>query len=174
MAQWAKFVRPGFKRIDATKNPTTNVYVSAYKSGDQVVIVAVNTNTSSKSLSFSIANTKVTKFTQYTTSASKSLGNDGSINVASGGFSATIDASSVATWVGDITVGLINPGFKNRTNTLSFPAKELSECKMYDLRGRQINSTRIGALKRNGSALNVGVYIVKNNKSESTRYFINK
>ncbi len=31
MAQFARFVRPGYVRIDATANPASNVYVSAYR-----------------------------------------------------------------------------------------------------------------------------------------------
>jgi glucuronoarabinoxylan endo-1,4-beta-xylanase len=170
MAQWAKFVRPGFKRVDATKSPTASVYVSAYKNGDQVVIVAVNRNTSSKSLTFSIAGTKVTAFTQYTTSSSKSLASDGTISVSGGSFSATIDASSVATWVGNIAVGLKNPYFEYRTNSLSFSVKDLSEYKMYDLRGRLVYSNTINAFSINRSELNRGLYIIKNNKTGGIRY----
>ena len=58
MAQYFKFFRPGFKRIDAARNP-----------GEQVVIVGVNRSTSLQALSFSIAGTRVTAFTQHTTSA---------------------------------------------------------------------------------------------------------
>src|SRR3954462_10756118 len=49
MAQFARFVRPGYVRIDATANPASNVFVSAYRNGDTVVIGAVNKNTSSVS-----------------------------------------------------------------------------------------------------------------------------
>ena len=34
MAHFARFVRPGYVRIDATANPASNVYVSAYRGGD--------------------------------------------------------------------------------------------------------------------------------------------
>ncbi len=34
MAHFARFVRPGYVRIDATANPASNVYVSAYRSGE--------------------------------------------------------------------------------------------------------------------------------------------
>ena len=44
MAHFSKFVRPGYVRIDATKNPEPNVYVSAYKGDNKVVIVAINKN----------------------------------------------------------------------------------------------------------------------------------
>lgn len=42
MAQYSKWVRPGYVRIDATEQPASDVYVSAYKGDDKVVIVAIN------------------------------------------------------------------------------------------------------------------------------------
>ena len=45
MAHFSRFVRPGYVRIDATATPATNVYVSEYRNGNTVVIVAFNKNT---------------------------------------------------------------------------------------------------------------------------------
>lgn len=39
LGQWAKYVRPGAVRVDATYNPSQNVYTSAYKSGNKVGII---------------------------------------------------------------------------------------------------------------------------------------
>jgi glucuronoarabinoxylan endo-1,4-beta-xylanase len=167
MAQYTKFVRPGFKRVDATKSPTTNVYVSAYKGGDQLVIVAVNTNTSSKTLTFSLNGARVTEFTQYTTSSSKNLASGGTISVSGSSFSATIDAQSVATWVGNGTYsGIKNQGSENRTLALSPSAEDFSECTMYNLRGRLIS----GNLKNSGPVQNRGLYIIRSNKSGGIRF----
>ena len=49
MAQFSKFIRPGFYRVDATATPTSGVYLSAYKSNTDVVVVVVNTNSLSTS-----------------------------------------------------------------------------------------------------------------------------
>ena len=65
MAQFSKWVRPGYVRVDATKQPITNVFVSAFKKGDDVVIVAVNKTTSAKTITISVPGTKVTKWDQY-------------------------------------------------------------------------------------------------------------
>ena len=166
MAQYTKFVRPGFKRVDATKSPATNVYVSAYKGGDQIVIVAVNTNTSSKSLTFSLAGAKVTEFTQYTTSSSKNLANGGTISVSGSGFSATIDAQSVTTWVGNGTYsGIKNQGSENRTRVRSSLTEDFSTGTLYDLRGRQVS----GNLKTSRPAQNRGLYIVRSDKTGGIR-----
>jgi O-glycosyl hydrolase len=99
MAQFSKFVRPGYVRVDATKQPVTNVFVSAYKKGSDVVIVVVNKTTSSKTLTLSIPGTQVTSWTPYTTSGSKNVAKGTVIN-AGGSFQVTLDASSVTTFVG--------------------------------------------------------------------------
>lgn len=99
MAQFSKWVRPGYVRVDATKSPTTNVFVSAYKKGNDVVIVVVNKNTSTKAITLSIPGTLVTSWENYTTSASKNLVKGTNI-VASSSFQVTLDASSVTTFVG--------------------------------------------------------------------------
>jgi glucuronoarabinoxylan endo-1,4-beta-xylanase len=80
MSQFTKFIRPGANRVDATKNPTTGVNISAYKSknNDSLIIVAVNTTTSSKSVNFTIAGGSATSLSKYTTSGSKSMALDGS------------------------------------------------------------------------------------------------
>ncbi len=99
MAQFSKWVRPGFVRVDATKQPVTNVFVSAYKKGNDVVIVAVNKTTSAKTITLSIPGAQVTSWDQYTTSASKNIAKGSTIN-ASTSFQVTLDAASVTTFVG--------------------------------------------------------------------------
>jgi glucuronoarabinoxylan endo-1,4-beta-xylanase len=99
LAQFAKWVRPGFQRVDATYNPNTNIYVSAYKNGDKVVIVALNMGTSSFSEPFIIQNGSVSSVTPYVTSASQSIEALGSISVTDGSFTATLGAQSITTFV---------------------------------------------------------------------------
>ncbi|MBC7391604.1 MAG: T9SS type A sorting domain-containing protein [Opitutaceae bacterium] len=103
MAQFSKWVRPGFIRVDATKQPVTNVFVSAYKKGNDVVIVAVNKTTSAKTLTLSVPGTKVTKWERYTTSASKNIAKGTDIT-AGASFQVTLDAASVTTFNGIATI----------------------------------------------------------------------
>jgi hypothetical protein len=42
MAQYSKFVRPGYSRYNSTYNPSTSVYVTAYGGSSHHVIVAIN------------------------------------------------------------------------------------------------------------------------------------
>jgi glucuronoarabinoxylan endo-1,4-beta-xylanase len=109
MAQFSKFIRPGYVRVAATKNPTNNVYVSAYKSDQNMVIVVVNRNASSKSLSLSINGATVQTLTKYTTSGSKNVKNDGALNSSNGNFSLSLDAQSVTTFVGSLAGSATTP-----------------------------------------------------------------
>jgi glucuronoarabinoxylan endo-1,4-beta-xylanase len=172
MAQFSKFVRPGYVRVDATKKPTTGVYVSAYKGSDTVVIVAVNTTSSSQPVNFMISGATVSSISKYTTSSSKNVAADGTASVSNGSFSGTLDAQSVSTWVGKgVVTGLINSNAGKRSKLFQISAKELSEYPMYDLRGRRVNGNRFNALGTSGSALRCGLYIVKNgNSGGSIRY----
>ncbi|MFN6946498.1 MAG: carbohydrate-binding protein, partial [Cytophagaceae bacterium] len=100
MAQYSKFIRPGYVRIDATKNPVSDVYVSAYKKGNDVAIVAVNRGSSSRTITLSIPGTRVTTWEKYVTSGSKSLLKEANVNAPNGTFQITLDAQSVTTFNG--------------------------------------------------------------------------
>jgi O-glycosyl hydrolase len=41
-SHYSKFVRPGFVRVDAQANETSNLQITAYDGGDQIVVVIVN------------------------------------------------------------------------------------------------------------------------------------
>jgi glucuronoarabinoxylan endo-1,4-beta-xylanase len=99
MAQFSRFIRPGYVRIDVPQNPATNIYVSAYKNGDDVVIVAINKNTAAVLQDFSIPGVKVPKWERYVTYASKNVAKEADIS-ASTSFRATLYGSSVTTFVG--------------------------------------------------------------------------
>jgi glucuronoarabinoxylan endo-1,4-beta-xylanase len=97
MAQFSKFIRPGFYRVDATASPTNGVYLSAYKSNTEVVVVAVNTNSSATSLTVSINGSSISSYDRFTTSGSKSLANDGKVSASNGTLTLSLDAQSVTT-----------------------------------------------------------------------------
>jgi hypothetical protein len=101
IAQFSKWVRPGFVRVDATYNPQSGVYVVAFKGATTNVIVAMNNSSSSQSVTFAISNATVTVagVTKYTSSQSKSGANDGAMTVTNNSFAATLDAQCVSTFV---------------------------------------------------------------------------
>ena len=110
MSHFAKFARPGSTRVSATANPQTGVYVTAYKSADNLVIVAVNQNSSSRSVTFSVSGGTVSSYTKYETSSSNALSDMGSV-----GSTDTLAGYSINTFVGTIGSGIpgdLNEDFK--------------------------------------------------------------
>jgi glucuronoarabinoxylan endo-1,4-beta-xylanase len=108
LAQFSKWVRPGYYRVDATYNPQSGVYVVAFK-GDQYVIVAMNNSSSSQSVTFACSNAALTSVNKYTSSQSKNGTNDGSITVTNNSFTTSLDAQSVATFVSTDGVSIMDP-----------------------------------------------------------------
>jgi glucuronoarabinoxylan endo-1,4-beta-xylanase len=98
MSHFSKFVRPGYTRINATHQPASDVYVTAYKNGSDVVIVAINRNSSSRSITFNFSGRQVNSFTKYETTSNSNVSNRGSV---SGGNSMTnsLAAYSISTFV---------------------------------------------------------------------------
>lgn len=107
MAQFSKFIRPGFNRVDATASPMAGVFLSAYKSATDVVVVIVNTNTATASLNLAINGSSISSYDRFTTSGAKSLSNDGKVTAANGSLSISVDAQSVTTLHGS---GSVMPG----------------------------------------------------------------
>jgi O-glycosyl hydrolase len=103
IGQFAKFIQPGYYRYEATANPATNVYVSAYagsESGQQhYVIVAVNAGASAVSQSFTLQNGTVTSLTPYETTSVGGLMQQSTVTVLSGQIAYTLPAQSITTFV---------------------------------------------------------------------------
>ena len=100
VAQSARWIRPGYVRASVTYNPNSGVYVTAFKSGTKLVVVAVNNGTASVSQSFSIINgTSPTSFTPYRTSSTQDLATLSTVAVSGGTFAATLPAQSITTFV---------------------------------------------------------------------------
>lgn len=97
MAHFSKFVRPGFVRVEATKNPAYNVYVSAYKKGEEVVLVMINKNLVPKTLQITISGLENGIWEKYATSYSRNLERDEDINAAGDSFQLILEPSSVTT-----------------------------------------------------------------------------
>lgn len=99
MAHFSKFVRPGFVRIDATKSPESNVFVSAYKGNNQVVIVAINKNNAGVNQHFVVQNGSVSQVSRWVTSGSSNLQPGTDLNISGNQFWAHLPAQSVTTFV---------------------------------------------------------------------------
>ncbi|MGD0031467.1 carbohydrate-binding protein [Paenibacillus illinoisensis] len=110
MAHFSKFVRPGYYRVDATKNPDTNTFVSAYKGDNKAVIVAINRGTSAVSQKFVLQNGNASTVSSWVTDSSRNLASGAPITVSGGDFTAQLPAQSVTTFVANITGGSVTPG----------------------------------------------------------------
>ncbi|MFN8438446.1 MAG: carbohydrate-binding protein [Cytophagales bacterium] len=102
LGQFAKFIRPGYYRVDATANPSSNVFVTAYTGSGKAVIVVVNTGTSAVNQVFSFQNGMVSSVTPYTTDITKNMVTGSNISVSNNSFTAQIPAQSIMTFVGDL------------------------------------------------------------------------
>jgi glucuronoarabinoxylan endo-1,4-beta-xylanase len=98
LGQYAKFVRPGSVRVDATGG-ASGTYISAFVSDGKLVVVAVNSGSSPVAQSFTIQGGTATAMTPYATSDTESLTPGASIAVSNGSFSATLGRKSVTTFV---------------------------------------------------------------------------
>ena len=98
MSQYSRFVRPGYVRVEATANPQSKVYVTAYTNGPRIILVAVNIGPSIQQ-AFSIKNGTVAAVIPYVTSSSRNCAPGNSIAVSGGQFTVQLDSSSVTTFV---------------------------------------------------------------------------
>lgn len=100
MAQYAKYVRPGYVRIAATEKPHADVFVSAYKSPEgKIAIVSVNNGTSQRKVDLTFGAGVATGFAVYRTTATENGAFAGTVPVVSGVASVTMEPASVYTFV---------------------------------------------------------------------------
>lgn len=99
MTQFSKFIRPGAVRVEAMISDVTGVDATAFTTDSTLVIVVINSNDADVDLDFTIQNNiGIDTLTQFTTSETKNMVNDGSISVSGDIFSTTVDAGSIATF----------------------------------------------------------------------------
>ncbi len=102
MAQFSKFIRRGYVRVDATENPNSNVYVSAYTGDGKAVVVAVNSGSSDCSQKFTINGKTLKSVDRYRTSGSENLAKTSNLELTGNGFWAYLPANSVSTFVCEV------------------------------------------------------------------------
>ncbi len=111
MAQYSKYVRPGDVRINATEQPSEDVYVSAYKGNDnQVTIVAINKGTEGYAQQFSLnSNLQITDIDRYRTSSTENIAKTENLEYTDNSFWAQLPAESVSTFVITLADKAIEP-----------------------------------------------------------------
>jgi glucuronoarabinoxylan endo-1,4-beta-xylanase len=99
MAHFAKWVRPGHQRITATANPQANVYITAFKSGSRVVIIAINKNSTAAYFPFTITGGGSGTVSSWLTDATRTLASYSAPTMTNGSFGAELPAHSIRTCV---------------------------------------------------------------------------
>ncbi|MFF3736911.1 glucuronoxylanase [Streptomyces sp. NPDC002566] len=99
MAHFARFVRPGHTRVEATAKPLPDVYVSAYRGDNSTVAVVVNKSASAVSQRFTLANGTAAGVASWLTDASRNVAPQAATAVSNNGFTATLPGRSMTTFV---------------------------------------------------------------------------
>jgi O-glycosyl hydrolase len=100
LGNFSKFVRPGYVRVNISGSPPSNVLLSAYSGANTVVIVAINSGSSTASVSINISGgTAPSSCTPWLTSASADLASQTAIPVTGGSLTASVAGPSVTTFV---------------------------------------------------------------------------
>lgn len=99
MAQFSRFIRPGYFRDNATATPVAGVYLSSYSGSGHQVIVAINSTSSPVTLPIQMVNQTVTSMTPYQTTSTSSVLQLSPVTVTNSAFSASLPASSITTYV---------------------------------------------------------------------------
>jgi O-glycosyl hydrolase len=103
LGNYSKFVRPGYTRVDVTGTMPSGVQISAFKGSDgTVVVVAINSSTSTLTVPITIAGGTTTpaSMTPWLTSATANLASQTAVTVSGGTFTASLASPSVTTFVG--------------------------------------------------------------------------
>jgi glucuronoarabinoxylan endo-1,4-beta-xylanase len=98
MAQYSKFVRPGYLRYNSTYSPSSNVYVTAYGGSGHHVIVAINMGSAAVNQPFAIQGTTVSSLTPFRTSASQNLAQLANVTVSNGTCTYSLPGQSITTF----------------------------------------------------------------------------
>ena len=98
-ANYSKFVRPGYVKVDATVNPDNGIYVTAYKGDNKAVIVAINKSNAQVTKKFNVSNGTIKSVDRYRTSANENLAKTANMELTGNGFYASLPANTVSTFV---------------------------------------------------------------------------
>jgi glucuronoarabinoxylan endo-1,4-beta-xylanase len=154
MSQFARFIRPGYLRVQCDDNPQSDVFVSAYRdsTSSKVIIVAMNTSSQAKNQTFTFKNGIVEIVRPFITSETKNCSREGYILVTNDSLNVTLERESITTFVSyDLEeVGTLDPVsvrlFQNHPNPFNqstrvdfeIPEKSFVSLKVHNILGQEI------------------------------------
>jgi glucuronoarabinoxylan endo-1,4-beta-xylanase len=102
IGNFSRFVRPGYFRVATTGKPPAGVALTAYinPSSGALVVVAINTNTSSATVPLYVSGSAPCTLNSWETSTSNNLAQGSSISVSNSRASVTLAPQSVTSFVG--------------------------------------------------------------------------
>jgi glucuronoarabinoxylan endo-1,4-beta-xylanase len=161
MAQYARYVRPDYKRISATEKPYSDVAVTAYKGpNNKIVMVVVNTGTSSRTLNLTLQNASVGNLVKYSTSATLNVGYGGTTKVNNGAASVVVEPQSVTTFVSEGTAS------SSSSSSKSSVASSSSRSSVTSSVIRSSSSSVVSSISRSSSSS------VANNNNSTCSYVV--
>jgi O-glycosyl hydrolase len=117
LGQFSKFIQPGYVMVSSTE-PIAGGFDSAYSGDGNLVIVAINSNTTATSFPVTIQGQVATSFIPYQTSATENMAALSAVTATGNAFTYSLPAQSITTFVGTAST---TPGF-----TVSPSASSLS------------------------------------------------
>jgi glucuronoarabinoxylan endo-1,4-beta-xylanase len=101
MSQFARFIRPGYRKVACNPTPQRNVVVSAYKdpATAKVVLVVINTGASAVYQTFTIPTGSPTGCEVYTTTKTKNCERGVDVPAVQGSFTYLLEPSSITTFI---------------------------------------------------------------------------
>jgi glucuronoarabinoxylan endo-1,4-beta-xylanase len=122
LGQFARFVRPNFYRINITNTGLTQI--SAYRDSlsSRFAIIAINPNPTGIVQTFNLTNvTRISSVTPWLTTATLSLASQAAVAVTNSGFSYTLPALSIVTFVGQANPPMLSIQYSSNAVTVSWP-----------------------------------------------------
>jgi glucuronoarabinoxylan endo-1,4-beta-xylanase len=181
MAQFSKFIRPGYYMVDVPYSPKTGLMMVAFKGPEQDVVVVLNILSTEQSLKVVFKNDVVPGVSKYVTSASKNLSSDGDIVCTANSFTDIIEPLSITTFV---TTKPPSGTLIQKSNTIRiFPnpvsdilqissAEKISNMEVFNMLGQaviRIQNPRGASL--DVSALPAGFYLLKIRQNDEENCF---
>lgn len=101
---FSKFIKPSYERIEATENPISDVYTSAYTDPNQskVFIVAINDSNETKEFTMNPTDFYTDALTPYITNSTYNLEELDPVTTSRGLFEIVLPPQSITTYVGTL------------------------------------------------------------------------